>query len=73
MNFYNHCTEQLSNEAKKVIRTKDWHTNYKNQLLSRVENMLEAGKMIRTNTGMESIPFCVSEVEGIVTIVSDRD
>ena len=73
MKFYNHCTEQLYNEAKRIISTKTWHPTYKKQLLSRVEGMLEAGNMIRTNTGGESVPFKISDVDRIVTIVSDRD
>ena len=73
MIFYNHCTTQLSNEAKRVISIKTWHPTYKEQLLSRVEDMLEAGNMIRTNTGGKSVPFKISDVESIVTIVSDRD
>ena len=73
MTFYNHCTAQLYNEAKKVISAKNWHPTYKKQLLSRVEDMLEAGNMIRTNTGGESVPFKISDVDSIVTIVSDRD
>jgi len=73
MKFYNHCTEQLSNEAKRIISTKPWHPIYKEQLLSRVEDMLEVGNMIRTNTGGESVPFNFSDVDSIVTIVSDRD
>jgi hypothetical protein len=73
MNFHNHCTEKLSNEAKRVISTKTWHPTYKDQLLSRVEDMLEVGNMIRTNTGGESVPFNISDIDSIVTIVSDRD
>jgi len=73
MTFYNHCTAQLYNEAKRVISTKTWHPTYKEQLLSRVEDMLEVGNMIRTNTGGESLPFNLSDVDSIVTIVSDRD
>jgi len=73
MKFYNHCTEQLSNEAKRVISTKNWHPTYKEQILSRVEDMLEFGNTIRTNTGGESVPFNFSDVDSIVTIVSDRD
>ena len=73
MKFYNHCTEQLSNEAKRVISTKNWHPTYKEQILSRVEDMLEVGNMISTNTGGESVPFNFSDVDSIVTIVSDRD
>ena len=73
MTFYNHCTEKLSNEAKRLISTKTWHPTYKEQLLSRVEDMLEVGNMICTNTGGESVPFNLSDVDGIVTIVADRD
>lgn len=73
MTFYNHCTAELSNEAKRVISTKNWHPTYKRQLLLRVEDMLEAGNMIRTNTGAKSVPFKISDVDRIVTIVSDRD
>jgi len=73
MTFYNHCNAELSNEAKRVISTKTWHPTYKEQLLSRVEDMLEAGNMIRTNTGGESVPFKISDVDSIVTIISDRD
>jgi hypothetical protein len=73
MTFYNHCTAQLSNEAKRVISTKTWHSSYKEQLLSRVEDMLEAGNMMRTNTSSKSVPFKISDVDSIVTIVSDRD
>ena len=73
MTFYNHCTEQLSNEAKRVISTKTWHPTYKEQLLSRVEDMLEAGNMIQTNTSSKSVPFVIGDVDSIVTIVSDRD
>ena len=73
MKFYNHCTTKLSNEAKKVISTKTWHPTYKDQLLSRVEDMLEVGNMIRTNTGSESVPFIIGDVDSIVAIVSDRD
>jgi hypothetical protein len=73
MKFYNHCTTELSNEAKRVISTKTWHPNYKEQLLSRVEDMLEVGNMIRTNRGGESVPFIISDVDAIVGIVSDRD
>ncbi len=73
MQFYNHCTQELSNEAKKIIGLNNWHPDYKSQLLSRVEDVLEQGQMIRTKTGGESIPFKISDVEAIVTIVSDRD
>ncbi len=73
MKFYNHCTEELSNEAKRIISAKSWCTTYKDQLLSRVEDMLEVGNMIRTNTSSESVPFNISDVSSIVTIVSDRD
>jgi len=73
MTFYNHCTAELSNEAKRVISTKNWHPTYKEQLLSSVEDMLEAGKMIRTEHGGYTVPFKVSDVDSIVTIVSDRD
>jgi len=73
MKFYNHCTTELSNEAKKVISTKTWNPTYKEQLLTRVEDMLEVGNMMRTNTGGESTPFTISDVDSIVTIVSDRD
>lgn len=71
--FNNHCTEQLSNEAKRIISTKTWNSTYKDQLLSRVEDMLEIGNWISTNTGGKSIPFKISDVDSIVTIVSDRD
>ena len=73
MTFYNHCTAQLFDEAKRVISTKTWNPTYKEQLLSRVEDMLEVGNMIRTNTGGESVPFKISDVDSIVTIVSNRD
>jgi hypothetical protein len=73
MKFYNHCTTELSNEAKLIISTKTWHPTYKEQLLCRVEDMLEAGNMIRTNTGGKSVPFTIADVDSIVTIVSDRD
>ena len=73
MEFYNHCTVELSNEAKKIISTKPWHPTYKEQLLSRVEDMLEAGCMTRANTGGKTVPFNLSDVDSIVTIVSDRD
>ena len=73
MTFYNHCTTKLSNEAKRVINTYTWHSSYKEQLLCRVQDMLEAGQMRHTNTGGESVPFILSDVESIVTIVSDRD
>jgi hypothetical protein len=73
MKYYNHCTKELSNEAKKIISTKPWHSSYKEQLLSRVEDMLEQGNMRLTNTGGESVPFLIADVESIVTIVSDRD
>lgn len=73
MKFHNHCTAKLFNEAKRVIDTKTWHPSYKEQLLCRVENMLEVGNMIRTETGGRSIPFIVSDVDSIVTTVSDQD
>ena len=73
MEFYNHCTVGLSNKAKSIISTKPWHPVYKEQLLSRVEDMLEAGNMVRTETGGESVPFKIGDVASIVTIVSDRD
>ena len=73
MRIYNHCTEQLSNEAKRIISTKTWNSTYKEQLLSRVEDMLEVGNWITTNTGGKSIPFKINDVDSIVTIVSDRD
>jgi hypothetical protein len=73
MEFYNHCTQELSNEAKRVIDTKKWHPDYKSQLLSRVEDFMEAGQMVRTNTGFNTVPFEVDDVEKIVIIVSDRD
>jgi len=73
MTFYNHCTEQLSNEAKRVISNKNWHPTYKEQLVSRVEDMLEAGNIIRTNTACESVPFKISDVDNIVTSEPDRD
>lgn len=64
MKFYNHCTEELFNEAKRVISKTEWHPYYKEQVLLRVEYVLEAGKS-RTE------PFTISDVEGIVPIVSD--
>jgi len=73
MTFYNHCTAQLFDEAKRVISAKTWNPTYKEQLLSRVVDMLEVGNMIRTNTGGESVPFKISDVDSIVTIVSNRD
>ena len=73
MKFYNHCNHELFSEAKKIIDTKDWHSRYKEQLLARVESFLEVGQMVRTNTGMESRQFKVSDVCDIVVIVSDRD
>jgi|LakMenEpi03Aug12_release.lakeMendotaPanAssembly.Ray.scaffolds.fasta_scaffold3454085_1 hypothetical protein len=71
MKFYNHCTAELSNEAKKVINASDWHPTYKAQLLSRAEDMLEAGKMIHTNTGGYTIPFNIIDVAQVVTILAD--
>tara|TARA_R110000851_G_scaffold119780_9_gene247800 strand:+ start:50 stop:274 length:225 start_codon:yes stop_codon:yes gene_type:complete len=73
MEFYNHCTKELSNEAKRIIDANKWHPSYKEGLLSRVEDMLEAGNMMRTKTGGKTIPFNISDVGAIVTIVSDRD
>jgi hypothetical protein len=73
MEFYNHCTKELSNEAKRVISTKTWHPAYKEQLLSRVEDILEAGVMRRTATGGRSRPYTIRDVESIVTDVSSRD
>jgi len=73
MKFYNHCTTELSNRAKLVISNKTWHPNYKEQLLSRVEDMLEAGNIMPTDTGSKSVPFTIADVDSIVTIVSDRD
>ena len=73
MTFYNNCTEELFNEAKKIISAKTWHPNYKDQLLTRVNDMLEVGNWIRTNTGGKSIPFKISDIDSIVTIISDRD
>jgi hypothetical protein len=71
--YHNHCTEELSNEAKRVIGTKNWSPVYKSQLMSRVEDMLEGGQMVRTKTGGRSTPFKISDVEEIVNVVSDRD
>jgi len=73
MSFHNHCTTELSNEARRVISAKAWHPTYKSQLLSRVEDMLEVGNMVRTNSGGVSTPFMISDVDSIVSIVSDRD
>lgn len=73
MKFYNHCTEELFNEAKRVISKTEWHPYYKEQVLLRVEYMLEAGNMIHKKTSSRTEPFTISDVEGIVTIVSDRD
>jgi hypothetical protein len=73
MKFNNHCTEELYNEAKQVISTKDWHPLYKDQLLVNVEDFLERGNWVRTETGGHSVPFNVGDVSSIVTIVSDRE
>ena len=73
MKFYNHCTQELSDEAKRVINNETWHPDYKEQLLCRVEDMLEAGNWIQAEHGGNSIPFIISDVESIVKIVSERD
>ena len=69
-------TSNISSTLKSnwsLISTKTWNSNYKDQLLLRVEDMLEVGNMIRTNNGGYSVPFKISDVDSIVTIVSDRD
>jgi hypothetical protein len=73
MKFYNHCTEELSEEAKRIIAIKDWHKTYKSQIISRVEDMLEVGNIVKTETGAYSVPFKVQDVESLVTVISDRD
>jgi hypothetical protein len=73
MTFSNHCTAQLSNEAKKVINANSWHPAYKAQLLCRVVGLLEAGQWVRTSTGGKSVPFDVCDVAGLVGVTSDRD
>ena len=60
MKFYNHCTKELSNEAKRVISTKTWHPTYKEQLLCRVEDMLEAGEDYQA---IINVPFKMVEIE----------
>ena len=45
----------------------------KEQLLSRVEDILEAGVMRRTATGGRSRPYTIRDVESIVINVSSRD
>jgi hypothetical protein len=73
MEFYNHCNQELYDEAKRVISTFDWHPSYKSQTLSSVVDELERGIMIRTETGGYTIPFEVSDVKDFVRIVSKRD
>lgn len=73
MEFYNHCKQELYEEAKRIISTFDWHPSYKSQTLSSVVDELECGRMIRTETGGYTIPFEVSDVKDFVRIVSQRD
>ena len=72
MKFYNHCNEQLYKEAKKIIDVENWHPNYKEYLLEKVEHRLEVGKLVRANR-LEYIPFDVNDVDGIVTTISEMD
>ena len=71
--FYNHCTQELYNAAKTSIYKNTWHPDYQSQLLSRVEDALEVGKIIRTSTGSKTVPFVISEVERLINIMSVRD
>ena len=71
--FHNHCTKELHSEAKRIIDTKSWHPKYKEQLLSRVVDMMEVGQMVRTETGSKTVAFKLNDVDAIVTVVSDRD
>lgn len=73
MKFYNLCTEALYTEAKKVIDSKAWHPLYKNQLLDRVQDVLEAGNWTNTKTGGLSVAFAVGDVEELVAVISGRD
>ena len=68
MTFYNHCTEELRNEAKRVIAPEAWHPKFKDQLLCTVVDELECGQPITSDTGgMETIPFILDDVKQIVS------
>lgn len=67
MTFNNHCNTTLYNEAKKLIAAKtDWHHRYKKQTLNEVEDVLERGRMIRTEHGGYTVEYSVANVSLIV-------
>jgi len=73
MKFYNHCNNILYNEAIRLIANTDWADVYKAQTLDNVSDELECGRIIRTNRRSYTIPFKISDVKGIVSIVANRD
>ena len=71
--FYNHCSVSLFNEAKRIIRLENWAVSYKEQTLSRVIDYLETGRWVRTEHGGSSEPFEITNVENIVSLISNLD
>ena len=73
MKFYNHCNNSLYNEACRLIAQTDCEDVYKKQILEVVSDELECGRIIKTNSGSYTIPFNISDVNGIISIVANRD
>jgi len=73
MKFYNHCALELYNEANKIISPKKWFEAYKDQLLTRVKDILENGKVVNTKTGLKTIPFKISDIEDLISAIVERD
>jgi hypothetical protein len=63
----------LFNEAKRIIRLENWAVSYKEQILSRVIDYLEIGRMIRTLNAGHAIPFVITDVQKIVSLMSNLD
>ena len=72
MKFYNHCNNSLYNEALRLIAQTDCEDVYKEQILEVVADELECGHIIRTNSGSYTVPFKISDVKGIISIVANR-
>lgn len=73
MEFFNHCTQELYNEAARLCQELDGVERWKDQILCEVVDDLEKGWMERHATGWESQPFNVGEVKGIVDKVVALD
>lgn len=69
--FYNHCTQELYNEAARLCQELDGVERWRDHILELVVDDLERGWMFRHHTGYESQPFKKSDVESIVDRVAE--